>query len=174
MTIWVTSDTHFLHKNCLKWENSERGKLFNNIQEMNETIIERWNCVVRKGDKVYHLGDVFIGDKDEFKSLWPRLNGKKRLIVGNHDDIKFLSSGGFFSKVYMWRIFKEFNCVLTHVPIDTQCFRRVGYNVHGHIHEKPSPSLHHHCVCVEKTNYTPINLEELAQRKFLNDSTYRR
>jgi len=161
--IWVTSDTHFNHANMLnfKGEDGTPVRPFYNLQEMNETIIDNWNRVVKKGDKVYHLGDVFFGSKDDFKKLWPRLNGKKRLVVGNHDDIKFLSSGNFFQKVYMWRIFKEHGLILTHVPINQDNFRSGAKNVHGHVHTKKSPSGPYQCVCVEQTNYTPVNIESL-------------
>lgn len=161
--IWLISDTHFNHENMLEFESSTRGKLFTDVNHMNEIMIDNWNKTVKPGDKVYHLGDVFFGDKEQFKKLWPRLNGSKRLIVGNHDDIKFLSSGGFFQKVYMWRIFKEHDMVLTHVPIMPDNFRKVNYNVHGHIHDMKSPSPRHFCVCVEQINYTPIHIEEVQK-----------
>ena len=119
--IWVISDTHFNHDNILHFTddmgNKTRGHLFSSIEDMNEHIIERWNSVVKPGDIIYHLGDVAFGNKDEFKKLWPRLNGRKRLIVGNHDDIKWLSSGGFFQKVSMWRVWTDHGLIFTHVPI---------------------------------------------------------
>lgn len=128
---------------------------------MNERMIDNWNRVVRPGDKVYHLGDVFFGDKEWFKKHWPRLNGSKRLVIGNHDDVKFLSSGGFFQKVMMWRPFKEFGLLLSHVPLHEDHIRGHGVNVHGHIHEKTPPKGPYKCVCVEHINYTPINIEKL-------------
>lgn len=164
--IWVTSDTHFNHENILNFKDSEGNPVrpFGSVKEMNEALVENWNSVVKQGDKVYHLGDVFFGPKDEFKKLWPKLNGSKRLIVGNHDDIKFLSSGGFFQKVSMWRVFSEFGLLLTHTPQHQSALtgKRNGLlNVHGHIHQNPSPDGPYKCVCVEQTNYTPVNLEEL-------------
>jgi len=36
-------------------------------------------------------------------------------------------------------------------------------NVHGHIHSNPSPQGPYRCVCVEHTDYTPINLDELMK-----------
>lgn len=159
--IWVISDTHFNHANSLNWEDGSRGKLFNSVNHMNEVMIENWNRVVKPQDKIYHLGDVFMGDKEGFKALWSRLNGKKRLVVGNHDDIKFLSQGNFFQKVYMWRIFSEFGLTLTHVPMREDQMRRSTLNVHGHIHERRSPTKNHKCVCVEQVNYTPVNIEDL-------------
>lgn len=163
--IWITSDTHFNHANILNFEDSNskkfRGDLFDDVNHMNEVMIENWNKIVKSGDKVYHLGDVFFGPKEDFQKMWPRLNGQKRLVVGNHDDIKYLSSGGFFAKVEMWRIFKDFGLILTHVPIHVDNFRHAELNVHGHIHQNPSPSGPYKCVCVEQTDYTPVNIEDL-------------
>lgn len=167
MNIWVTSDTHFNHSNILRFKDSEGNFIrdFKSVSEMNEVMIQRWNSVVKPGDKVYHLGDVFFGCQEEFKKLWPRLNGSKRLVVGNHDDIKFLSSGGFFQKVMMWRVFKDKGLLLTHTPQHRSALagnRKCLINVHGHIHANKSPEGPYKCVCVEQTNYTPVHLEELT------------
>ena len=167
--IWVISDTHFGHQNILGFKDSQGNPVrdFNSVEEMNEVMIERWNSLVKPGDKVYHLGDVFFGPKENFKSLWPKLNGSKRLVVGNHDDIKFLSSGGFFAKVLMWRVFTEFGLLLTHTPQHQSAFtgKRNGLlNVHGHIHQNPSPEGPYRNVSVEQTDYYPINIEELRAK----------
>jgi len=137
---------------------------------MNQSMLDNWNSVVKPGDKVYHLGDVMMGDKTEFKKYWSKLNGSKRLIVGNHDDIKWMAQNELFAKIHMWRMFTEFGLLLTHVPIHESGLRRGAptdetapmlLNIHGHIHQNPSPTEHHRCVCVEHINYTPINIEEL-------------
>jgi calcineurin-like phosphoesterase family protein len=171
--IWVVSDTHFNHANILRFTDSNTSELirpgFADVTEMNEVMIQNWNSLVRPGDKVYHLGDVFFGDHDYFKRMWPRLMGSKRLIVGNHDDIPFLSSGGFFQKVQMWRIFAEFNILMSHVPLhESGLYRNRNrdtpmLNVHGHIHQNKSPKGPYHCACVEQTNYTPVHIEDLAK-----------
>tara|TARA_R110000744_G_C19102255_1_gene533713 strand:- start:92 stop:547 length:456 start_codon:yes stop_codon:yes gene_type:complete len=134
---------------------------FSSTEEMDERIIEGWNSVVKTGDKVYHLGDVFFGSKETFKSNWNRLKGSKRLLLGNHDDAKFLAAGGFFKKIGLWRIFKEHGVTLSHVPLHEGSFRHSVVNVHGHTHTRKSPEGPYRCVCVEQTNYVPLNLEEL-------------
>ena len=172
--IWLISDTHFFHSNILKFtdENGEliRGNRFTDVDDMNQQMLENWNSVVKPGDKVYHLGDVMMGDKEEFKKYWKKLNGNKRLIVGNHDDIKWMAQNELFAKIQMWRRFDEFGLLLSHVPIHQSGGRRGAptdetaemlLNIHGHIHQNPSPTEHHRCVCVEHINYTPINIEEL-------------
>jgi calcineurin-like phosphoesterase family protein len=171
--VWVVSDTHFNHANILRFTDSNTGELirpgFKDVTEMNETMIQNWNSVVRPGDKVYHLGDVVFGDKDWFKRMLPRLMGSKRLIVGNHDDVPFLSSGGFFQKVQMWRVFAEFNILMSHVPLhESGLYRsknrdRPMLNVHGHTHGNGSPPGPYKSVCVELTDYRPVHIEDLAQ-----------
>ena len=165
--IWLISDTHFFHHNIIRYS----GRPFSSVEGMNEHMIDKWNSVVKPGDKVYHLGDVWMGPSDHDKRawLWSRLRGKKRLIVGNHDDIPYLSSGNFFEKVYMWRVFTEHNLLLTHVPIhESSIQERIvvngGVNVHGHTHEKGSPKGPYKSVCVEMINYTPVHIEEVLKR----------
>lgn len=187
--IWIISDTHFRHANILKFVdydgNPVRSHLFKDVDEMDEHMIERWNSVVKNGDIVYHLGDVVFTNTEQdvawFKKNWTRLNGSKRLIVGNHDDIKFLAPGGFFKKVSMWRMFPEFGLLLTHVPVhpsnlkvfvaegdykegDVGEVQKQFLNVHGHIHQNPSPEGPYKNVSVEAINYTPVNIEELRIR----------
>ena len=64
--IWLISDTHFGHENILNFIDSRTGLKvrpgFANVDEMDECMVENWNSVVKKGDKVWHLGDVMFGD----------------------------------------------------------------------------------------------------------------
>jgi calcineurin-like phosphoesterase family protein len=175
--IWVSSDLHLFHSNILNFTDSEGKKVrpeFSNVKEMNEHILEMHNSVVKPGDRYYCLGDVFIGDMEEFKKFWPKFNGSKNLIVGNHDNIKFLSSGGFFNKVQMWRMFPEFGLMFSHVPLHTSSMMRhvdktksyaegckVLYGIHGHIHKNKSPEGPYHNVSMEVINYTPVHIEDL-------------
>lgn len=162
---WFISDTHFFHQNILNWGRSE----FSSVEEMNEVMVERWNSVVKKGDRVYHLGDVWMGPSshEQRAKLWGRLNGSKSLIVGNHDDIKYMAKGGFFRKIEMWKIWPDRNLLFTHVPVHEDSIRERLHgageplNVHGHTHLNGSPEGPYRSVCVELNNYTPVNLEEL-------------
>jgi calcineurin-like phosphoesterase family protein len=163
---WFTSDTHFFHENIIMY----CARPFSCAEEMNEVLVDNWNKVVRPGDTVYHLGDVAMGGKEAYDGIGPllsRLNGSKRLIVGNHDDIPFLSKGGWFKKVSMWRVWNDKPLLFTHVPVhESSIHERIldagGMNIHGHTHNMGSPSGPYKCVCVELTNYTPVNLEELV------------
>lgn len=177
--IWLISDTHFGHSNCLNFVDSRTGlKMrpeFANVDEMDECMLDKWNSVVKKGDKVWHLGDVMITDKSRFEKLWPKLNGSKRLCVGNHDDIKYLASGGFFQKICLERKFRDEKLHLSHIPLHPSQ-HEVGEpgsknfmcNIHGHIHRNPSPIGRYINVSVEMINYTPVAFEDIvAQAKEL-------
>ena len=139
---------------------------FSTVEEMDEALMDNWNSVVKPGDKVYHLGDVTFGSKENYiKNIHKKLNGKKRLIVGNHDDVKFLAP--YFEKVMLWRMFPDWGLLMTHVPVHRSTLGEDRFdgkgmiNLHGHIHQNPSPEGPYKCVCVEQINYTPINIEEL-------------
>ena len=86
--IWIVSDTHFGHNNMLKFKDKDNNPIrpgFSTVEEMDEHMIECWNSVVKDGDIVYHLGDVFF---DNGHTVLPRLKGRKRLLLGNHDNGK--------------------------------------------------------------------------------------
>lgn len=153
--IFVISDTHFQHENIIKYCN----RPFNSVEEMNDTMIKNWNSVVRDQDIVYHLGDVYMGKRPEFLR---NLKGRKRLILGNHDNGKDQLLGAVFEKILVWRMFPEFGLLLTHVPVHSSTLsEKCPINVHGHIHEKVPYSKQYVNVSVERINYTPLNIEEI-------------
>lgn len=81
---WFTSDQHYCHANIIKFCN----RPFGNVWEMNEALIENHNAVVKPDDHIYMLGDFcFRGNKGKAIEILKRLNGKKFLIRGNHDQV---------------------------------------------------------------------------------------
>lgn len=79
--IFFTSDHHFGHNNIIKFSN----RPFDNVDEMNEVLIEKWNEKIGKNDQVYHLGDVGLTSPKKLEKILSRLNGKIFLIKGNHE-----------------------------------------------------------------------------------------
>ena len=75
------ADTHFGHKNILRFDN----RPFGDMEQMEEVMVMLWNASVRKGDHVYILGDFCWQKSDEWLRLVKQLNGQKTLILGNHD-----------------------------------------------------------------------------------------
>lgn len=81
---FITSDLHFGHKNILEFD----GRPYSSIEEHDEALIQNWNSLVRKQDRVYCLGDMFwYHQKDKIIETLGRLNGKIRLVRGNHDEL---------------------------------------------------------------------------------------
>lgn len=160
--IWLISDTHFNHSNIIKY----CDRPFKTVKEMDWEMVERWNSVVKPGDKVYHLGDVYMNaSKGYITNLLHHLNGRKRLILGNHDNGKDQNLHRYFEKILMWRMFPEFGLLLSHVPVHESSLSSKGLtNVHGHTHINGSPEGPYKSVCVELINYTPINIEELRTK----------
>lgn len=78
---FFTSDTHFGHKNIIKF--SERP--FASLEEMDAEMIRRWNEKVGETDEVYHLGDFGLCSPSYLANILSQLNGKIYLITGNHE-----------------------------------------------------------------------------------------
>ena len=166
--IWFTSDTHFCHKNIIKYED----RPFKDIEEMNSELIRRWNEVVQPDDTVYHLGDVLLGPAERFYPLVSALNGRKILIRGNHDGKSkdwYLEHG--FDEVYpsLFLFASGYRILLTHTPAPAP---GMDYDLHfyGHVHSKghrgdyPTVARNGACVCVERWRYYPVDLERLLSR----------
>lgn len=162
--IWVSSDWHFGHANIIKFAQ----RPFSSVEEMDEIMIQRHNAVVKPNDKFYCLGDIAFR-RDVLERVLPRLNGKKRLILGNHDneDMSFYSR--YFEKIMGWRQFNERGVfmVLSHVPLHKSGFDyrsdRPAVNVHGHIHARRIDDPHYINACVEWTDYAPVHFDTLIK-----------
>lgn len=169
--IFVTSDIHFSHENILQFEN----RPFNDVKEMDETIIKRWNSVVSPNDLVYILGDVSFASVKHTNELIKRLNGDKILIKGNHDEF-------IYSEKFDKTLFKSItSCleteilgerfIMCHYPFASNDCHKV--QLFGHIHSNtgihaveklPSNALN---VCMDANNLTPVNIKEIIKR--IND-----
>ena len=181
--IWVVSDTHFSHANILRFQapdwtqpcSEECQKVghyghpqcnmrpFDTVAEMDETMIQNWNTVVKPSDKVYHLGDVTM-DKHALDLIMPRLYGHKRLVRGNHDTFQTNVYMRYFEQIFGTRLFE--NMLFSHIPVHPMSIGTRWTNVHGHTHNN-TPPLHfgkqYLNVCVEWTNYRPLAIEEVRQ-----------
>lgn len=166
MTIFFTSDTHFGHKKVIEYSN----RPFQTTHEMDETIIERWNNVVKKTDTVYHLGDLSFRRAEYTIEIIHRLNGKIILIEGNHDRKMRPSVRAEFAEVKHYHELKVDGklIVLCHFPFLTwNKSHRGSWSLHGHCHGKlddlnlGKPRLD---VGVDSHNFTPWSYDEIKQR----------
>lgn len=153
--LFVISDTHFGQENILNFQHEgEPLRPFNSLAEMHIKMVDRWNAIVRPEDKVYHLGDVAFTRTG--LNLLKMLNGRKRLVRGNHDTFRLNAYREHFHEVYGVRQIDGY--WMTHVPmhpasvIETRC----KGNIHGHLHANVIDGPEWLNVSVERIDYTPL------------------
>lgn len=156
--VWLIADLHFGHTNVIKYSN----RPFQNREEMDQFMIEKWNSVVAKDDKVFVLGDFSFYGKEKTEQIMKTLKGNKILILGNHDKghgMNWWKEVGF-KEVYKYPIvYREF-LILSHEPVFMN--DHMPYlNIHGHLHENKIDALYYYSVSVENIEYTPINIENI-------------
>lgn len=162
--IWVTSDLHLLHKNIINL----CRKQFNSVEEHDEYVINQYNSLVAKDDLVYILGDLSFTPKDKAIELIKRLNGRKILIIGNHDrlqDSDYIKAG--IIQVIRHPVYYNNNIILSHVPVKEAYENPWVINVHGHLHGGSLELPNFFNVNVEENDFKPINIkvfEEQAEK----------
>lgn len=161
MAKYVCADLHLQHKNIVSLCRPE----FKSIEEHDAYVIKQYNSVVGKDDLVYILGDVGFTPRDTLAKLVRQLNGRKILIVGNHDRLKdneYISMG--FIEVIRHPIFYNNNIILSHIPVE-ECYNsRYTICVHGHLHKNILSLRNFFNVNVELNNYLPINMEVFERK----------
>lgn len=135
--VFITSDTHFSHKNILKYCPNRQ---FSSIQDHDDFLVNAWNSVVSPEDMVFHLGDVCFSSVDNAVQLLNRLNGRISLVAGNHD-LRFFDSSSFCNRFFnIYDTYKEiktqgFDIVLCHYPIhEWNGFHKNSLHFYGHCH----------------------------------------
>ncbi len=133
---YYISDLHFYH-GSLNELMDKRG--FESTEAMNEYMINKWNAKVRRGDEVVILGDFSWGTAEQTNDILSRLNGKKYLIIGNHD--RFIRDKNFDTKHFLWaEHYKEIKdnkrkVILSHYPV-------FCYNGQYRLNEKGDPKTY--------------------------------
>lgn len=188
--VWFTSDTHFGHKNIIKY----CDRPFDDTDQMDEIIIERWNATVPENGIVFHLGDVAMGDITKSLPKVGRLNGYKILVTGNHDRT-FVKYGEAKTAQWFPEYEKYFQMVVDekgmgHV-IDGVTFRLSHFPytgdhtpddrhsdvrpvddgmplIHGHTHSTDRVTLsikgtHQIHVGVDAWDFTPVSFEQIKE-----------
>lgn len=175
--VFFTSDTHFYHINILKFCN----RPFADVNEMNDVLIKNWNEVVGPNDIVFHLGDFAFCGSNECKNLVEKLNGRKYLIVGNHD-WKTIKQGyaDKFDDIQQQMTIKVDGqgIYLNHYPF--LCYagpynKDKVWQLFGHVHSNPNfntgldkPRLSmlfptQYDVGVDNNNYRPVSFAEVKE-----------
>ncbi len=184
--IWFTADQHLGHENIIEYCN----RPFKTIDEMDKTLIDNHNEVVKPGDTVYHLSDFTLGDYKQVVGYFDQLNGH----------IKFLSNPWHHDKRWLEGLDKEMKCncfeldktitesfellppmvvleiddmgaskyplaiTLCHYPLQVWDRKHYGaWMLHGHTHKENESGDFILNVGVDCMNYYPISLGGVLQ-----------
>lgn len=174
--IYFTSD---LHINDLRVFNGSRKKYFKTISGFHEYLIKKWNNKVTDEDLIIVLGDVGI-DTESTVNMLNQLNGRKVLILGNHD----IESLDFLPDAFIRTRYLYCTCIngtlvgCSHKPKLYPDLHNIGCDVyiHGHHHEYESITMMYQAsrllsnhnrynACIDLNFYEPCTLEELKYNK---------
>ncbi len=161
--IFFIGDTHFGDSHIIDYEQ----RPFENVEEMDRELINRWNSIVTDDDTVFMIGDFSIYPKEKTKEICHKLKGEKILISGNHDNNSeeyYYECG--FKNVYQYPIILEEFWMISHKPLYLN--KNMPYaNIYGHVHGNEmyvNYSNQSFCACVERINYTPISWEQIKEK----------
>lgn len=168
MNTYFISDTHFFHKNIIRLCN----RPFKDIDEMNSILIRNWNNKVKKEDTIYILGDFGFANSNKLFNILQCLNGKKHLIIGNHDKdlLKSEQCKKCFESINSYKeiSINNIKIILFHYPIlDWNGMYRDSIHLYGHIHNSPLPykiNKNAYNVGVDNNNFEPISFEEILKK----------
>jgi calcineurin-like phosphoesterase family protein len=168
--VYFTADLHFNHAKIIQY----CSRPFNSIIDMNNTFINNWNRKVTNNDEIVINGDFAFCNGDRANELLRQLNGKKFLIIGNHDH--FLKYKTFDKSLFEW--IKDYymlktqykgekiKIVLSHYPFYRwDCKHHGSIHLYGHVHNTQL-GLNEllgkaYNVGVDVNNYEPISLDEI-------------
>ncbi|WP_248924717.1 metallophosphoesterase [Paenibacillus hamazuiensis] len=164
--VFVISDHHFGHRQIIDFE----SRPFADAEEMTEVMMQKWNAAVGPQDKVFHLGDFSFLNLAKTKEIVAGLNGRKTLILGNHDRGRprswWLEAG--FDEVSEYPIVYNGFFFLSHEPMYMN--KHMPYvNIHGHIHGQQYESRQYVNVSVELWDYTPVSFEAIREAVVPNE-----
>ena len=154
---YLTADTHFFHNALLH--------LTSRPENFDEMIVENWNKVVTKREKVLHLGDLSLGNKEKTMAISKRLRGEKYLIRGNHDGKgqTWFRECGFEVVEKIYKVFtneydQRIPVLFTHAPVLD--LPRGWFNIHGHLHSnKPISDDSNHRGIILNNQYYDVGVD---------------
>ena len=155
METYIIADTHFDHPDILFHANRpwlkdgdrvngrwvDKDIAAKRTEEMNNDMVERWNRVVTKRDRVIIIGDFAFKRHGRWVNV---LNGKKIMISGNHDDMADLFKKQFteYHEFGVDKIVNRQLITFCHYPMYTWDRKSEGaWCLFGHVHGRMPQGL---------------------------------
>ena len=143
-----------------------KNLIYECLKAHDEAIIDNWNSVVSAEDVVWFLGDICI-NPGKAKNYIPKLNGYKKMIIGNHDGLgpeRYKEFG--FTTVSKYPVLIHNKFLLTHYPIQELFDDNHLFQIYGHVHgntEFATRTENTICVCLERHDMKPIEIPEFTE-----------
>jgi calcineurin-like phosphoesterase family protein len=176
--LFLTSDHHFYHDNIIEYSN----RPFKNVLDMNETMINNWNSVVKQDSTVIYHGDFAFGrcTPHQIAEVVKALNGTIIFVEGNHDHTAVMKAHykyNLFAEVHRdldIRIITDAENKGDYIDIHCAHFPKLVWNrkhfgawhSFGHCHSRngiANQSIYQHDCGVDGNNYTPISVKQFGE-----------
>lgn len=171
MATYLYSDPHFHHGAIIR----HASRPFRTVEEMNRTLIERYQDRVGSCDLTIWLGDCCFGSTERLALILRSLPGYKVLVRGNHDKgPAAMARAGFDAVVERPVLEIAGHAVeLSHYPFrdgvregDARTFafpvRTPGWVLaHGHTHSRRRRNGNMIHVGVDAWDFAPVSIAEL-------------
>lgn len=165
------ADHHFLHggnpdaprAGVIDWCN----RPFANIAEMTDALIEAHNAVASRTTNVYIIGDFAVGKDEKAKRrIFDKMNGRKHLIIGNHEKNDTLRLGWASEPSYRKTVIDNGRSIF----LDHLCARswpgmyREAYHFYGHTHGRLPSHGRSMDVGIDSWGYAPVTADDAIAR----------
>lgn len=168
MTDYFTSDWHLDHTAVIEFCN----RPFRTVDKMNKALIRNTNNVVGPKDRLFILGDFcWLGpqNKEVIRRHINKINGRKILILGNHDRLHAMDYVEFgIESVHTSYVYDSYypygQILLAHDPSLSNVWPRNKYMFCGHVHDLFQMCGNVMNVGVDVWDYKPVSLHELLER----------
>lgn len=173
---WISSDFHINHsniagKNTSRWDDGYR--IFNSVDEMNDTIINNVNKYVKWDDTLWFLGDFCFGGH-HLTPKWRSMINCQTIhwIIGNHDEHAYKYVDDFTSVLDYWEgKIDSYKFVLMHYAMRVWNHSHKGvYHCYGHSHSSLEHTPYGRSMDVGIDNayrlfkeYRPFSIEEVVK-----------
>lgn len=170
--ICYTADLHLGHANVIR----HCDRPFSDADEMDAALVKRWNARMHRNDTVYIVGDFLFRAKRPAEEYLSEPNGKKHLIVGNHDKywMKKVDLSAWFESVSPMLFITDNGRTATHCHYPMMSWpsmSRGGFMVFGHIHNNTNADYWPLIAArpqmlnagVDINGFTPVTLDEMIE-----------